>query len=97
MHLTHKKAVYILYFINSFSCRMECRSYIEVKFSVFCECLKLPGSFLGILEWEGKRTEANILDVEKQRVDSPMVGWWWWWGGPGGALERRLVLEGMAV
>lgn len=75
---------------------MECRRYIEIKVSLcLCICLKRPAYFLGVLEWEGKRKEANISGVAWQRVGNPRVGWggsWWylmrrfwrgWWcGGP---------------
>lgn len=72
---------------------MECRRYIEIKVSLcLCICLKRPAYFLGVLEWEGKRKEANISGVAWQRVGNPRVGW-------GGVLvvPDEEVLEGMVV
>ena len=88
VHLSHRKVVYISYFINLyFLAGWIIEATLKLKFlSVFCKCLKLPGFFFWCLIVGGKKKEANILGVAWQRVNIPREVWGSWWC-PGEAAD----------
>lgn len=71
---------------------MACGSYIKAKGSVFFECLKPPGGYLSVLEWEGEKGKVKVESgkAECGHLEGVL-------GCPGGALNRKLVCEGKVV
>ena len=62
VHLSHRKVVYISYFINLyFLAGWIIEATLKLKFlSVFCKCLKLPGFFFFFLvSYSGREKEGG--------------------------------------